>query len=254
MDVRTGINCGGSNENCSDLLGCPNDAAADFCIKRHDTRPEFRINVEDCDGPIPEEDGIVLEVNMWSKAKLKKTIEPEEDHFALADNIGFYQIMVDDVIIMDQIRSPEQMKVIGFDESNKIVFVERGYNNSEAQRHLKGSSLRIFRAKDHPAQIEYVYEDIVQTDGSVKNQLVNTFLICYWTPEMTCLPGCYWLEFKLIKMNTSLLNHISNISFTPSLTPDDYGCSYDENIEWMRRFPLSGEGFLIKIIDSPTAE
>ena len=253
MDVTTGVNCNSGGGNCPDSFGC-DDAPSNFCIKRHDTKPEFRVNVEDCDGPIPEDDGLILEINMWSKARLKTTLESDVDHFYLADNIGFYQIMVDDIIVVDQIRMPEQMKVVGFDESNKIVFVERGYNDTTPQKHLKGTLLRIFRAKDFPAQIEFVYEDVLQIDGSVKNQLVNTFLVCPWIPEMTCLPGCYWLEFKLIKMNVSFLNHISNISYTFDLSPNDYGCSHDANIEWIRRFPLSGEGFLIKIIDSPTAE
>lgn len=256
MDVKIGTSCGSSGENCQDLLGCPSDRSFDFCIKRHDTKPEFRINLEDCEGPIQEEDGIVLEVNMWSKGKLKKTLEIEDDYFSLADNIGFYQVMVDDIIIVDQIRSPEQMKVVGIDESNKIIFVQRGYNETIVQQHLKGTSLRIFRAKDSPAQIEYVYEDVLQTDGTTINQLVNTFLVCPWTPEMTCLPGCYWLEFKLIKMQVGFLNNISNVSYTytPSLTPSDYGCSYNSNIEWMRRFPLGNEGFLINIVNTPTVE
>lgn len=44
-------------------------------------------------------------------------------------------------------------------------------------------------------------------------------------------------------------------SFTPDgLTPEDYNCSLGEDVEWVRRMPLSGEGFLIKIEQSFTSE
>jgi hypothetical protein len=44
-------------------------------------------------------------------------------------------------------------------------------------------------------------------------------------------------------------------SFTsPSLTPTDFGCGLGAGVEWVRRFPVDGEGFLIHITDSPTAE
>ena len=44
-------------------------------------------------------------------------------------------------------------------------------------------------------------------------------------------------------------------SFTdPDLTPASFGCGLGEGVEWVRRFPVSGEGFLIQIVDSPTME
>jgi len=42
-------------------------------------------------------------------------------------------------------------------------------------------------------------------------------------------------------------------SFT-SPTPSEVGCDIGSGVEWVRRFPSDGEGFLIKIVDSPTAE
>ena len=55
-------------------------------------------------------------------------------------------------------------------------------------------------------------------------------------------------------VETSLLN---DVSFTPSFTdqdlePYDFGCYLGEGVEWVRRFPLNGEGFLIKIENSNT--
>ena len=116
-----------------------------------------------------------------------------------------------------------------------------------------------------PARIEAVLDDIVGEDGvSVKDQLVETILIFEWDSISTCMPGCYWLEFKLLKMiieeesgeltilstsSISNLSDVSKLSFTPST-----GCSMGEGVEWVRRFPVEGEGFLIKIEDSPTME
>ena len=46
---------------------------------------------------------------------------------------------------------------------------------------------------------------------------------------------------------------ISN--FTPSTnTPADFGCGLGDGMEWVRRFPVDQEGFLINVVDSPTAE
>jgi hypothetical protein len=250
MHLKTGIDCQ-TGHGCDDNLNCKEGYVSDFCIKRNDTKPSFKINIEDCNGPIEEDDDIIIEVNMWSKGKLKKNLEQNDNYFFLADNIGFDQIMVDDVIVTDQIRSPEHMKVIGFDELNKAVFVERGLNNTVARDHAKGTELKIFRAKNIEADIEYDYEEVLQSDGTIKKQLVNTLLVCNWNPNMTCLPGCYWLEFKMIKMNLSLLDNL--ISFIPK-TLEEYKCNYSSNIEWIRRFPLEKEGFLIRIINTPTIE
>jgi hypothetical protein len=52
----------------------------------------------------------------------------------------------------------------------------------------------------------------------------------------------------------SILSHddISNISFTEGLSSTDYGCVLGDGVEWIRKFPSDGEGFLIKVVDSAT--
>jgi hypothetical protein len=56
-------------------------------------------------------------------------------------------------------------------------------------------------------------------------------------------------------VSTSLVDISLIPSFTDeSLTPYYFGCILGEGVEWVRRFPIDGEGFLIKIEDSPTVE
>lgn len=355
--------CGGGNE-CPDQYGCPPDRCPDFTIRRHDTRPPFKVAVEDCDGPMDIQ-GLVIEVNMWALAKLKKSITVEDTYFALADNIGFNQVMVGDIIVMDRVRLPEYMLVTGFDEENNLLQVERGYRGTTPSKWKKGTPMRIFRIMNAPAQTELHFDDITYPDGTKElDKLVAALLVYEWSAPDTCLPGCYWLEFKIIKMqdivlylpgghwtgpvtqndngffytgseitNSSVklsydavkdryllpsdawvddfhqhsgtyytgqvhndgsvyLNHTDvpsdadvpyknvdleeeNVtveslatsispSFVPSFTPSEatnnatvasyFGCILGDGVEWMRRMPLSGEGFLIKITDSPTRE
>lgn len=347
---------------CLDELGCPSDRSPDFCIRRHDTKPDFKVSIEDCDGPMDVQ-GLVVEVNMWALGKLKKGIAPADTSFTLADNVGFGQLMVGDIILLDRTRLPEYMLITSFDEDNHIVYVQRGYRNTTPGTWKKGTVMRIFRIMNAPAQTEIVFEDIRQVDGTVlKDQLTAAFLVYEWKPEDTCMPGCYWLEFKLLKMKNLIVylpgghwdgpvnqdvdgtfwtgttktdssvqlsydgvndryiipasawtgdfhlssdntyytgieqndgsvylnrtddasdpsigyNPVSNISVVsvvlestisaiiPSTDPSqvidretallEYGCLLGEGVEWVRRFPLDGEGFLIRIVDSPTRE
>lgn len=258
----TQIGCGSTVSNCPDTFGCPPGIAPDFCIKRHDTRPAFKVSIEDCDGvfDLSDED-LVLEVNMWAKARLRRAITASDTYFALADNIGFEQAMVGDIIVMDRVRLPEHMLVTAFDETNKLIQVQRGYNGTQAQAWSKGSKMRIFRIMNGPAEIETVLEDVIQVDGTTaRDQLVGTFLVFNWDANSTCLPGCYWLEFKLLKMEVSSLSiQATGVSIIPSFTPSTYssatfGCSLGSGVEWVRRFPSEGEGFLIRINESPTQE
>ena len=256
-----GINCS-AGQHCSDLYGCPSNITPNICIKRHDTKPSFKVSVEDCGGALDlTNENLVLEANMWANAKLKKNILESDEYFSFADNIGFFQVMQNDIIVMDRIRMPEHMLVTGFDENNKLIRVQRAYNGTIAQFWKKGDSLRIFRLMNAPAEIELSYEDLLQADGNMlQNQLVQTSLVYNWDANSTCLPGCYWLEFKLMKMTEETAFIKSNsISITPSFTPvdlnpSDFGCGYGVGVEWVRRFPSTSEGFLIKIIDSPTQE
>lgn len=265
-----GVGCGGVVAGCADKFGCPPGVCPDFTIKRHDTKPPFKVSIEDCDGAFDLTDGnLVLEANMWAKAKLKKAITSTDTYFALADNIGFEQVMVGDIIIMERVRLPEHMLVTGFDETNCLIQVVRGYNGTQPSAWKKGTPLRIFRALSAPAELETVTDDVLQVDGTtLQDQLIESFLVFEWNENTTCLPGCYWLEFKLLKMvatslamteGVGILAALPGVSIVPSFTPStfsaaNFGCVLGEGVEWVRRFPSDGEGFLIKITDSPTAE
>lgn len=259
MACNSKIGCSSQPTGCPDKFGCVPGVCPDFVIKRHDTKPNFRVKVEDCDGPL-NLTGLVLEASMWAKAKLKSAITVSDEYFALADNIGFGQIMVGDIIIMDRPRLPEKMLVTGFDEANSLVRVQRAYHGTTAQAWKKGSPLRIMKFIGATATTEMLYQDILQIDGTTaEDQLTESFLVYKWAQNDTCLPGCYYLEFKLLKMTEEQSVNIqaatSAISFTdPNMTPSDFGCGLGLGVEWVRRFPVEGDGFLIQIIDSPTME
>ena len=243
---------------CPDKGGCPPGVCPDFIIKRHDVRPSFRVKIDDCDGPMDLTD-LVLEASMWAKAKFKKAVTADAEYFGLADDIGFDQVMVGDVIIVDRARLPEKMLVTAFDEVNKLIKVTRGYHGTTPAAWKRGTPLRIIKFMGATAQTEMLYQDIIQVDGTtLTNQLTDSFFIYEWGATDTCLPGCYYLEFKLLKMTeeVSMLSSDEIIpSFTsPDLTPTDFGCGLGLGVEWVRRFPVSSEGFLIQIVDSPTAE
>lgn len=265
--------------SCPDVYGCPSDVCPDFTIKRHDTLPVFKVSVEDCDGPLDlEGTQIVAEVNMWANGKLKYALTEHSTTLSLTDNIGFYQVKVGDIIMMDRVRSVEYMLVTHISETTKEITITRGYNNSAISSWPRGNKLRIFKILNAPASIELVKRDEEAVDGTVtENVLTATYLIYNWTSNDTCMPGCYWLEFKVFK--ELLLDNIydptpnavpvvigedtvitedlidirpddipsvpsvpSHISMTPCEQP---------TFEWVRRFP-QGEGFLIKITDSYT--
>lgn len=338
-------------QSCLSKDGCPpSGVCPDFAIKRHDTKPPLRISMSDCNGPM-DFTGLVIEVNMWALSKLKSNLAVDAEYFRLADDIGFNQVMVGDVILVDQVRSPEKMLVLAFDEKNKLIRVQRGYGGTSPSSWDKGTVLRIFKILNGRAYSENVLDDVQNVDGSVdRDVLQESNLIYDWRPEDTCLPGCYWLEFKIIKMidvvwylpggnwvgekhqydgffytgsthtSSSVILSYNQIEdkyilpksvwnenndyhlhsdeyftgdvhddgsvilkknnssfdsealydedgifsaqaepvipdFTPDgLTPIDFACILGEGVEWVRRYPLSGEGFLIKIENSFTSE
>lgn len=228
---------------CPDKFGCPPDQCPDFTIKQHDTKPFFKVNVEEDSEPM-DLTGLVLEASMWANAKLKRDITEDDTSIALVADIGYYQILVDDIILMDRVRSPEYMKVTGFDEANKLVYVERGFNGSTPSEWKKGTVIKIFRIMNAPAVTEMVYDDIIELDGTKKcDVLIESYFVYEWNPNDTCVPGCFWFEFKLLKM-------VEGSVAIPSTTPM---CSMGVGVEWVRRFPNCGS-FLIKICQSPTAE
>jgi hypothetical protein len=232
-----------SAPNCPDCFGCIAGVCPDFQIKRNDTRPPFKVSVSDENGPL-DLTGLVVEANMWANAKLKNNMAALDTSLSLANNIGFCQILVNDVILMDRSRSPEQMLITGFDETDNLIFVQRGYNNTTPQNWKRGTSMKIFRFMNAPALSELIFDDETQVDGTVNcNVLADSLLVYEWSANDTCVPGCFSFEFKVIKMT-------STTPVIPSVIP---ACFSGIGVEWVRRFPACGE-FLIKVCESPTAE
>ena len=195
---------------------------------------------------------------MWAKAKLKADITTMSTFLSFADKIGFDQVMVGDILVLDRARSPEHMKVLGFDEDNHLIFVQRGVNGTTIGNWKKGVGVRVMKTFSAPALSELVLQDIANLDGTTdKNQLTDSFLVYEWQPSDTCLAGCYWCEFKLLSLTseeTEPDQDGDDTTFTMTLSPSSYGCKLGQGVECVRRFPVSGEGYLIKVEDSPTAE
>lgn len=291
MTCTSSSSSGSSPQGCPNQYGCIPGVCADFIIRRHDSKPPFKVKMDTCDGPM-DLTGLILEATMWAKGKLKKTLDIDGNYFALADNIGFHQIMIGDIIFIDRPRSIEKMLVTGFDEENNLILVDRGYHGTPIQKWKKGTPLRIMKFINTQSQTEMIYEDILEIDGTTtENVLTDSFFVYEWGNNDTCLPGCYYLEFKLIKLLTSevpeeildldedgdidIVRSPSEIIWSPSeivlpeVVPSPYlisgtdvapsfisttQCDISEEIDWIRRFPISEEGFIIQIIDSPTME
>lgn len=265
--VSQGSGCASNTcSSSSGSTGSNGSQCPDFTIKRHDTKPAFKVLIEDCEGPMDlQDENLVLEVNIWFYTKLKAAIDEDDTYFQFVGNIGFDQALVGDIIVMDRARLPEHMLVTAFDEQNKLIQVQRAYNGTTASSWAKGGGMRVFRSMNAPAEIESITEDVSNIDGTTTaNQLSESYLVYEWTENDTCLAGCYMLEFKLLKMveeeeGTSMTAMACNSSIIPSFTPSwytpsNFHCGMGTGVEWVRRFPTCGEGFLIMVCDSPTAE
>lgn len=229
LNAEIGVGCGGSADGCGGSGGC--SETPDFCIKRHDTRPAFRVSVSDCSGVLDlTDENLALEASMWFETKIKSAINQSATVISFADNIGFDQVLVGDLIVTDKVRNPENMVVSSIDELAKTVTVQRGQNGSAAQPMARGASINIFRFTDSPAEIESVFGDITNVDGNVTNELLDTFLVFNWEGNQTSLPGCYRMEFKLLRISPG--------------TAD---------VDWTKRFPLGSSGFVINVVDSATS-
>lgn len=232
-----------SSPGCASAISCNpcDNVCPDFQIKRNDTRPPFRVGVEDENGPI-DFTGLVIEASMWTTAKLKANVEELDTVLAFADNIGFYQSLPNDIIVINSARTPEHMRITGFDEVNKLIFVERGFNNTLPQFWKKGTPLQIFRFMNAPAQAEMIFDNIQQVDGTTAcNQLIESLLVYEWSSSDTCTPGCFFLEFKVLKMGTLVIPSVTSLCFSGL------------GVEWVRRYPTCN-AFIIKICESPTGE
>lgn len=260
--------CNVNQSICPDQFGCTSQCP-DFEIRRHDTKPPMQVSVSDCNGPLDLTGPVIAEMSMWAKAKLKKSITISDTYFGLADNVGFQQADVGDIVVMDRVRNPEQMLVTGFDETLKLIQVQRGYNGSPIGAYPKGNCLRIFRVLNAAAETETITEDIQDVDGTTTTETTDSRLVYNWQPRDTCMPGCFFVEFKLLKMivhsaSLALSDFISPLaaiscvsgiaSVIPSFVPSVSGCDLGAGVEWVRRFPLESEGFTVRITPSPTAE
>ena len=79
----TGIGCTTPPSGCPDEYGCLSGKCPDFTIRRHDTKPAFKVKVEDCDGPL-DLTGLVLEATMWAKGKLKVAMDQDDTEIGRA--------------------------------------------------------------------------------------------------------------------------------------------------------------------------
>lgn len=231
LNTEVGVGCGSVSSACGGSGDCP--APPDLCIKRHDTRPSLRISVSDCDGPTDlTEEGIIVEASMWFEAKLKSELTSSATELKFADNLGFQSVSAGDVISFYKSRSPEKMLVASVNEVDKTVQVVRAHGGTSARAWPKGAELAVFRFSDQPAQLESVFEESESLDGVVEESLVDTLLRFDWNPEHTAVPGCYWFEFKILKLS--------------------HGVS-SSSVDWVKRIPLSSNGFMVRIVDSPTS-
>lgn len=247
--------CTSNTSGCVDQYNCAGGSCPDFKIRRNDTKPELKVKIQDCDGPLDLTD-LVLEASMWANGRLKSAMSDSIDYLSLADNIGFNQIMIDDVIIVSGPRQTEHMLVVAFDEKNRYVNVHRGYHGTTPQAWSKGQQVKIIKFMNSQANTEMVLQDTLNLDGTTtKDVLVDSYFVYPWKGSDTCLPGCYFLEFKLMKMVVPV--RVDAASETPSFSDPsliDYHCGLPGGIEWIRRFPVDSEGYTIKIYDSPTSE
>ena len=103
----------------------PAPACPDFIIKQHDTRPVFKVDITDCDLPIDLTD-LIVEASMWTNAKLKTALTINDNLIKFADNIGYDSVDPDSILHVSSGRDFERMTVVGFDDVNKVIQVQRG--------------------------------------------------------------------------------------------------------------------------------
>lgn len=237
---------------CPDSYGCCDGGPCpDFELRQHDTEPAFHLSVSDCNGPLDLTDTVV-EVSMWAKGRLKTNVTAETTSLAFADNIGFWQTLPGDIVLVDRARNPEMMLVVGINEESSTIEVMRGYQATTPYAYKRGTKVRLFRILNAAGETKTVVETVTQIDGTTKEVVTDAQLIYHWKSADTCLPGCYRLEFKLLKM--LLLSPTDPLPPTPSYASVG-PCDLGYGVEWVRRFPATGcDGFLVRIWPSPTAE
>ena len=229
-------NCDCPDSGCSPCagIGCPI-----FNIKKNDNKPFFKIKVEDCNGyPIDLKNQIV-EASMWFNSRLLKSITKDQNFIQLADQIGFNQLLPGNIIQLSTGRNFERMTVTGFDEVLRLVYVDRGTNQTLASAWPKGTALRCFKFLNNPAIGEMIFSDTLPSSGEpgmvaydlgrganitpvygvpvigVGPFLIQSYLVYEWKPADTCLAGCFYFEFKILTPVT-----------TTTTPPPDYGAGF----------------------------
>jgi hypothetical protein len=225
-------------------------------VKQHSTYPSFKVDVTDCNGEPYDLKDLIVEAAMWTTAKFKKAITTSDDYIQFADNVGFDSVGTSSILHVSTGRDFERMTIVGFDDVNKVIQVNRGACSTTVRPWAKGTSVKILRFLNSPSSSELVYYDRENIDGTTtKNVLQKSTLIYDWKPEDVCFVGKYYFEFKVLKMNllTNLSEFDSPISITP-ISDSNYHCNLGIGVEWARRFPNDKEGFVIEVTASPTAE
>lgn len=254
----TTSNC---DNNCGSSDNCPANVIPDFSIKRFDTNPSLRVQLSDCDGVMDVSDpNLVVEINMWTKSKLKKNIISTDTTITFADNVAFNQILIGDIIYIDHPRNPEYMQISSIDEDLKIISVLRSVNSTISSSWKKGTILYIYRIISGIGSIETVHQDLISITGSVeKNQLVESNLVYDWSKNDTLTSGCYWLEFKLMKIipqNSAIFSNFDsviqyNVGSEPTLiSPDiiliDSNFNYKSSTFYLESKSSAYDYFIIK--------
>lgn len=239
-----------TSTNC----GC-NTAIAEmpiYVIKRHSTYPPFKVDVTDCNQEPYDVKDLVIEAAMWTNAKLKTALTASDIYIKFADNIGYDSVGPNSILHVSNGRDFERMTIVGFDDVNKAIQVNRGACDTVARPWTKGTPIKILRFFNSPASSELFYYDRENIDGTTtKNVLQRSTLIYEWKPEDVCFIGKYYFEFKVLKMN--LLTNLDDFNII-SKNDINYHCELGVGVEWARRFPNDKEGFVIEVTDSPTAE
>ena len=239
-----------TSTNC----GC-NTAIAEmpiYVVKQHSNYPPFKVDVTDCNQEPYDVKDLVVEAAMWTNAKLKTALTASDIYIKFADNIGYDSVGPNSILHVSNGRDFERMTIVGFDDVNKAIQVNRGACDTVARPWTKGTPIKILRFFNSPASSELVYYDRENIDGTkTKNVLQRSTLIYDWKPEDVCFVGKYYFEFKVLKMN--LLTNLDDFNII-SKNDINYHCELGVGVEWARRFPNDKEGFVIEVTASPTAE
>ena len=135
-------NYNSSTQTCCDgtITNCP-----DYTTKQHSTYPPLKIQVFDCDDAPYNLKDLVVEASMWSTAKLKFDINSTTDLLQFADSIGYNTVGTTSILHLSTGRDFERMTIVGFDDVNKVIQVQRGACSTLTRPLKKGTPIKILR-------------------------------------------------------------------------------------------------------------